>query len=212
MRSTITVLDPASDISLISLETAKVALKIKPSDRRRDDALKLYIKWASARCNGFCRRPLVSERVSEIFEFDRGDCDTDNLVLKRFPVISVDSVAEGDNDPLVVDTDYRIDKQQGMIYRQSSGQPSLWRWRWRTGFSGATVTVVYTAGFAADGVDPDVERACLQLVKAYDAGSNRDPMVRSVNVPDVEAVTYADQAMPLPPDVEQALKRFRRVL
>lgn len=210
MRSTVTVLDPAADIALISLATAKVALQIKPSDRRKDDALKLYIKWASARCNNFCRRTLVAERVSELFEFD-GCEDSDNLVLKRFPVVSITSVVEGDDDPLVVDTAYRVDKQQGMIFRLSSGQPSSWYWRRRSGFLSGTVEVIYTAGFEAGAVDPDVERACLQLVKAYDAGSNRDPSVRSVNIPDVEAVTYAD-AEPLPPDVEQALKRFRRAL
>lgn len=218
MRQTVTVTTPASDKTLVSLATAKIALGIKPGDRSRDAAINLAIRHASAACSNYCRRQLRQESITEIVEFEACDKPVDLIVLDRKPVV-VASVTIGDDQLLVADDDYRVDAARGTIVRLSNGAPAGWGWpairAIGGGWSSGMTTVVYTGGFPSlETVDDGVQRACIQILKSFYYGTAQDPRIRSVNVPDVDAVTYADPGdiSSLPLDVRENLNPFRKVL
>lgn len=218
MRQTVKVTTPAPDKTLVSLATAKTALGIKPGDRTRDAQITLAIRHASATCVNYCRRQLRQETITETVEFEPCDKPVDLIVLDRKPVV-VASVTIGDDDVLVVDEDYRVDEARGTIARLSSGAPAGWSWpairMLGGGWSSGVTTVVYTGGFPSlAAVDEGVERACIQIMKSFYYGTAQDPRIRSVNVPDVDSVTYGDPGdiSSLPLDVRENLNPFRKVL
>jgi hypothetical protein len=62
------------------------------------------------------------------------------LVLKRYPVVSVDQVVITDGSESLTSSDWVIDGEAGLLYRQSdSGQVIAWY---------GTVAVTYAAGYA----------------------------------------------------------------
>lgn len=220
MRQSVKVTSEATDLTLVDLATAKAALGIKPGDRTKDAMLTLAIRHASVTCVNYCRRPLRQEGITETIEFEPCDKAVDLIVLDRKPVV-VTSVTEGDNPALVVDTDYEVDPRRGTIRRLNNGAPIGWSWpavrQLGGGWTSGKIVVVYLGGFAShEVVDDGVQRACLQLVKSYYFSARREPGVQSVNVPDVESITFAAPASgdpsALPLDVRENLNPFRKVL
>jgi hypothetical protein len=212
MRSSITVLSPARSHDLTTLAALKTELNVKPGDRSKDDQLLRYIRQATGVINTACGRPFGLERVSEQFLID--DDLSDTLVLLRKPVVgAIESVTQGDDD-LLDAASYQLDAERGLLRR--SPPNSGWGWgrpRCQGGWTGQ-VTVVYSGGFIlVDSLPDNVERACLILATSYFRSAGRDTSIRSINVPDVDAVTYAasDGAL-LPPDVKDLIRAFLRVI
>lgn len=104
----------------------------------------------------------------------------------RVPVFTVDSVVE-DGTTLTVATDYvLLGSIGGRLRRLSSDTPTDW--------STAKIVVVFKAGYAATlatNIDPVIEAAVIEQIKAALMGAGRDPAIRSENVPDIAAVSYA---------------------
>lgn len=106
----------------------------------------------------------------------------------RLPVYSIDSVVE-DGNTRTVSTDYVLmSSRPGRLRRVSSDTPVEW--------STGKIVVVFKAGFdvtssLATSIDPVIESAAIEQIKAMFYAANRDPALRSENVPDVAAVSWS---------------------
>lgn len=211
MRSILTVTTPANDLALLSIEELRATAGV--SDDSRDielTALGLSIAASiMSECNiavGIGGEPtLLQETLSETFYSPRG-CE---LILSRRHNVAIASVTE-DDALLVVNDDYLVNPESGLLSRQSSAYPSHWCAR--------TVVVVYQAGFAT--VPADLKQAATDFFRATLAERSRDPFVKSksVEAPGIlsESTDYWVGSVPgqtsegpVPDIVSGQLKRYR---
>ncbi len=175
------------------------------------------VNQASAACCGFCGRSFARATWAETF-----GCVSETLVLSRLPVVSVASVAC--NGTVVDPADLDLDAEAGLIRQYGAHGPNyeysgLWEQRvWRP----SRTVVIYTAGYLLPN-DPgrtlpdDVERACLEMVKAlwFSSGSGaRDPGVRSDSTEGIGTTQYRDPipgAFGLPSMAMDMLTPYRRL-
>ncbi|TIP07803.1 hypothetical protein [Mesorhizobium sp.] len=211
MRSVFTVVAPAADPSLLTIEQLRVAAGLPVGDASRDADLTELGKRVSAdiatacqiRGDGVHTPTLRSEAVREVFR-QRG-CD-DLLFLSRRFISDLTSVTEAGT--ALVDTDTVLDAEAGLLYR-ISGTCDL---PWRRG----DAVVEYTAGF--DEVPADLAGAAMDLARLRLSADARDPLVKgeSVEIPDVRTVRqdYWVGAVPgstvgsVPADILAKLSRY----
>jgi hypothetical protein len=209
MRSSITVISAAPSHDLTVLDTLKGELGIKLSDKSKDARLRGYIRQASGLISRACGRPFGLETVSERFLLDRTECE-DALVLTRRPVVGdITSVTEGTDSVLGADDFDLFDPEHGLLIRSPASSRAISAW------SAQTITVVYSGGYQLlDSLPDEIERACLRLATDYYRSAGRDSSVRSVDVPDVESISYAAPApaSQLPDDVRGMLRPYLKVI
>ena len=191
------VSEKADSYALISLASAKAALGIV--GETEDTAIEDFIDRASDVIARHCNRVLALETVIEQF---RLDCHRNDLLLSRYPVASIVSIVE-DGRALSA-SDYEVVSSNGILSRLHGDSPR----RWPAG----KIVVTYSAGFEVEDVPPALQQACLQLVKAYYIGADRDPLVRSESVTPMSSASYfIGDAEHLPPDVRGLLKQYRKI-
>ena len=192
------VTTPADDFKLISVVDARAALGIP--DGSEDEALGAFIVRASDVIARHCRRVIALETVAQTLRIDRY---RDDLVLARYPVTAIASVTE--NDTAVDAADYELNPDSGLVSRLRNDRLAWWP----TG----KIVVTYSAGYTLPDDTPGaLAQACLQLVKAYYLGADRDPMLRSETVEALSSASYYGAAVEhLPPDVRGLLAPFRSV-
>lgn len=139
-------------------------------------AANALIDEASAIIATYTRRVLYSEQVTQTL---RSVC-TSKLALARWPISSLDAITE-DGTALMAD-DFETDTT--FVYRLSNDSRVHW---WAS-----KLVVQFTAGYAT--IPADIQRACLDLCINLHAQKGRDTSIRSINVPDVEAISYRDMA------------------
>ena len=99
----------------------------------------------------------------------------------RAPVTTVGAVVE-EGTTLVEGMDYRL-MSGGMLERTADDTAIPW--------SSGKIVVTYTAGWVLpDAVPADLEGQVIEQVKMRYLGTDRDPALRSENVPDVWSGTY----------------------
>lgn len=206
MRSTVTVITAARSHDLTTLDRAKRELGLDRSDKSRDQDVRDDVTMASRMCAEHCGRPFGKETVREIIDVgahERGRW----IVLARKPIVTMDSLAEGTADPLVLDTDFILDLENGMMRRGTIGSV--------VGWTVGMLTAEYTAGYELlDGVPWSYERACLIVLRSIWFSRGRDPAIRSVDLPDVGSRTYASSDSPgigIPLEAQQLLQSHRRM-
>jgi hypothetical protein len=180
---------------LTALATVKTALKITDSDS--DTIIGALITRASKLIVDYCRLApdaaggiptFARETLVATWQPDINGRGTDLFLPWRLPVYSIDLVVE-DTTTLTVATDYALmHSRAGRLRRISSDTPTLW--------SAAKIVVTFKAGFStttslATNIDPTIEAAAIEQVKGMLYGANRDPSIRSENVPDVGAVSFS---------------------
>lgn len=168
MQSSMVVIEPAKDISLITLYEAKLALNLSTSnDTTTDDQLEMLIEWSSAEIAALANRTFAKERVSETFR----NVDTyysTRLFLSHWPVHSIEVVDE-DGDTLVADDGYEVDARSGTLTRLNAA--------W-----GDPVTVTYTGGYDLPYDSPRALRQAALLLtrEAYNAAVRGDATIRMI--------------------------------
>lgn len=193
----LTVIGEADSYALISLASAKTALGI--AGDTEDAAIEDFIGRASDVIARHCNRVFALETVTEQFRLDRHRVD---LLLSRYPVTSIASIVE--DGVTLAATDYEVDPSNGVLARLHDDNPCWWP-------LGKTV-VTYVAGYELADMPPALQQACLQLVKAYYIGADRDPLVRSESVTPMSSASYfVSDAEHLPPDVRGLLKQHRKI-
>lgn len=174
----LTVVTPSPTYDLTVLATVKEELGVTVSTY--DARLARLIHEASADCERYCHgRVFAQETVTETFRNVWGLRAP--LVLDRYPVTAITSVVV-DGTTLAAD-EYEVDGSSGILWRLSSDTRISW--------AGYKIAVTYTGGFELLATLPrDVERACIEQIKALFYGGPRDPNLKSVDVPGVMSETY----------------------
>lgn len=144
-------------------------------------------QFAAAHCN------LARDAAGTLATFGRETCKAtwlatgdprgDELLLPwRQPVTEIASIVE--NGVELAETDYRL--LPGGILQRLCGDAAAF---WCLG----KIVVEFTAGFdlANAGAPPDLEAAAIEQVKAIYLAKQRDPSLRSLNVPDVFAGSFS---------------------
>jgi hypothetical protein len=189
----LTVTDEADTYDLVSINDARLAAGASPS-------LQDWVTRASDVISRHCNRVFRLETVSEQFRLDKMQPE---LLLARYPNVIITSIVEGSItlDP----ADYEVDPDTGVVIRLTNDRPCHW--------SRCKITVVYSAGYEEfEDVPPALQRACLELVKAYFDADDRDPRLRSDTVEGLGTTTYynAGDIEHLSPEVHGLLNQFKK--
>jgi len=181
MQSSLSVIKPAEDVSLVTLYEARLALNLMTVDRMLDDQVELMIEWSSAEIAALCNRTFAKEQVVETFR----EVDTsynNRIFLSRYPVLRIDSVDEG-GDVLVAGDDYDLDANSGTLTRLGSA--------WFD-----PVTITYTGGYDLPNDAPRALRqaALLMTREAYYATVRGDATIRMVSHKDSRVIYFDPNA------------------
>ena len=202
--SILVVTAPAARRGLTTVATVKRELGITGSADH--DFLEDLILQASAAIEGWCRRVFGREEVAETF---RLSAERAVLHLARWPNVALASIVE--DDVTLAADDWELDAATGELWRLDDADR-------RVVWPVAKIVVAYAAGYRLPG-DPqrdlpeDLERACLETVKARWFARLRDPLVKGEQV---QGIASADYWVPstgagdpgLPPGVVGLLHRF----
>lgn len=195
----LTVLKPATNTQLTTVATVKTELGIYngPAD---DIWIADAIDRASDTITRYCNCVLTREVLQETIVLKR---PTESLMLTRFPVVIADVEVTVDGTGALTE----VDGFSGLVYRlDASGNRILW--------AAGRIVVIYGAGYILPGDDGrdlpyDLERAAILLVKSAYFARQRDPLLKSENIPDALQSSY--WMGDLPPEVEGILSRYRVV-
>lgn len=148
-----------------------------------DTQIDAEITQASTLIEGYCGRVLASEKVTDSY---RTPCKpaTGSLWLSRAPVTTIHTVVE---DGTTLDSAlYEVNAATGELWRlDEDGLRTCWA-------ADSLITVQHTSGYTVPASVPkDIERACLDQVKAIFKSAPRDPTLKSETVPDVYQASYA---------------------
>lgn len=166
-------------MALTTHSRVKEYLGIKPDDASKDAMLAEFVERISAAISTRCKR--VFEFESGITEYYDGDGITSQLMVRRYPIVSVASLYD---DPdraygsatLIAAMDYTVDKGWGLI--QLDG------FRFLKGLQ--NIKVVYDGGYKV--IPQDLERAAIILCAADFLDSQSELKV-SVDVETVERIS-----------------------
>jgi len=189
----LTVTSPSPRRDLTTLATVKRELSL--AETGEDAFLADLISQASSAIETECRRRLVRESVVETV-LGRGRA---LLMLSLTPVVSIDTV-HVDGAALDAAAWRLISPDAGLLHR-------------RDGWEKCLVEIAYTGGFGLPD-DPDrtlpavLERACIETVKAWYAGRDRDPSLSGESAGGYHA-SYAP-AKGVPDNVRDLLLPWRR--
>lgn len=199
----LTVITPATSTALTTVARATAMIGL---DASHAAALALAIPQASQAAVDHCRRPFAQETVREVFDHPspRG------VLLARAPATAIASVTRGET-ALTVD-DWRYDPATGLLQPLVGAFVGCWY--------AAPLTVEYTAGYTLPTdsgtwtLPPAVERAAVLLIGAMLDATERDPLMRSEEIPGVRAVTWwVPDTKGLPsPEAERLLEPYRRIV
>lgn len=203
MDRILTVVTPAATRDLTTLDAVKAELGITATDT--DALFAKMVTRASAAAVTYCRRPLVSETVSEqirgqhfrhypfaypnYVDGTRHQAHSQGaLYLRRYPIAAIASIVE-DDDTLVAGTDYEFDPETGRLNRLINGGAAHWMFR--------KLTVQYTGGYVVpDTLPPEIEEAVIAYVRALWFARRRDPLVRTQTIPGVLETQWQYRTQP----------------
>lgn len=216
ISSILSVTEAARRRNLSTVDRLKIELGI--SDSSQDDALELFLGEASAKIETYCNRVFATETVQQTIRMNvppRGfyyeGPILEHLCMDRFPIGLITAITE---DEVNLTTDqYEVDYTKGLLYR-IDGSDNRVNWTFKK------LVVSYIAGYTLPGqtnrnLPMDVESACVSLVKSRWYAKSRDPMIKSVVIPQVMETTYwvggtgAGSDNDLPPDVVSLLNPYR---
>lgn len=200
------VVTPASDFRLTTKAHVRDDLKIASGT---DDAyLDRLIVSQSAAAAKYCNRVFALQTYKDT----RSRFYRERMMVANVPLVSVSSVAD-DDAILSPDSDFIPDVEKGFLLRlDSCGNPRPWR--------AFKLVVTYVAGYTlprqgnggeAFTLPADLEEAVIRMIKARYLARDRDPYLKSENVPGVSEQTYwvpAGNEGNLAPDITDVLDRY----
>lgn len=205
-----TVTTPATSYNLIDLAAAKAEFQL--TSTKDDDWLTQTIPQVSKMIANECRRVFPVETVTNQF-IHEGERrirlkNTGNLVLSRYPVVSVASVTEC-GVVLTENVDFIVDYQNGLVIRTLAGAIGYRFW------NNPPIIVSYTAGYPT--IPDDLVGIALRILSMRYRQRSRDPLLKSQSAPQTGDQQYwvggmPGQSGPFPPDIQAYLDRNYRDL
>lgn len=176
-----TVSATATDRKLLTLDEAKAALGITTTnyDLVLPDLVTRISDAITDECavpgDGLAVPTLLQETIIETF---RPGLSFSVMRLARRPVTSVAAVVEAGTT--LGGTDYEIETGAGLLRRLSGDTEVCW--------ACGKIVVTYQAGFAA--VPELLKLAAIAVLREQWAMKDRDPLLRSENIPDIGEKVY----------------------
>ncbi|WP_319798321.1 hypothetical protein [Nitrobacter sp.] len=192
MRALFEVVTAITDDTKRRLTTAANVRAMIGSASSDDAVLETLISRASAAFATYCKLAKDAKGTPPSFGEEslratyaavrhRDDRATDLVLPWRPAITAITSVVEN-GVSLVAGTDYQL-KSGGILERLYSDRETRWR--------PEKIVVEYTAGWELPGnVPADIEAAAIDQVKYMWSARERDPSIRSENVPDVYQVSF----------------------
>lgn len=213
----LTVLTPAVSRDLTTLDIARDELGL--TDAATDGRIARWIRSASAEIANYLGRELAYEQVTEsLYRLSQNG----TLLLRRYPVTSIESVMIGDT--VIASSDYTLDAARGrlMLY---GGAANAWeRWdldiiarnpvSWIPMLRYQPVVVQYWGGYVLpDSVPEPVQDACLLVLRQKLGYAARDPSIQSQSIAGVVSTVYnlsgADAGQAIPAAAQALLDPYR---
>lgn len=208
MRPIVTVTSAAVSRKLIEPSYARDMLGLGVSEVT-DAKLDVMLDGVSAFIERWCNRKLIYETVSERW---RPNQTLDRIWLTRWPVVSITSITE-DDDTALTSAYWEVDYDTGELFRLDGDDA-------RISWDAQKVVIVYKAGYVpADetgaSVPDDLRDGALELLKSRWFALERDPYLRSEEVPGLAKYSYgfgsaAQSGSDMPPEAEALLSSYRR--
>lgn len=201
----LTVIEPAVETKLTTLETVWDALAISPG--AADPFLDLSIDQASDAIRTWCNRAFAVEKVRETIHPAAWGKP---LMLSRWPVVEITSATV--NGKVENVASFEAEDSGHLLWLDAHGC--------RTSWPSGRIVLEYRAGYVMPGqtgrtLPNDIERAAILLVKTAYFGRDRDPQIKTETVEGVGSTSYGfaglDRGFTLPPEVEGLLSRYRAV-
>lgn len=171
----------------------------------QDSKLKRWITETSATVETYLGRSLGAATLQEDWAWEARHSTKYALILRQYPVRSITSVTV---DNTVLDpTSLVLDADKGLLYRVDSAG-------FRRHWNALRLTAVYVAGYVAVADIPsDIRRAVLIMLRHRYAMGDRDPTIKSEQVPGVLSSTYwvggIGENPAVPPEAAALLDPYR---
>ena len=195
-----TLVTPAADRNLVTLEDLREQLRVRPGDTANDSWLTKVIARSSLAAERYCNRIFARQDYADTFAIGASAGASEPLVLGQAPIDPASLAVTLDGAIMAADG-YQLDPVVGHV--------------WRTGTywtNSGGLAVAYTAGF--DEIPADVQQAVLDLATMENAGRGRDPMLRASESPGLGRQEYWVGGMPggalIPQDIASLLNPYRR--
>lgn len=202
----ITVDTAASDTNLTIRTTFKTEANV--SGVTDDGFIDSLISQASDAIRKYCGRKFERESITETMP----GTGSSRLLVTRTPIVTLTSVTV--NGTLVDSDEYTLeDADLGLLLRHDDGTPPAPK-PWSTpaylhmGLSreivkssgSNNISVVYVAGYLLPGegsptLPSDIERACLDIIKARYLARENDPNIRSQKIGDASETRVAGDGL-----------------
>lgn len=184
LRSTFAVLEPASNLSLLSAEERRTAVGLAANDASQDtilEAIELRVVAAiAAECNvaeadaGSGVEPtLKRERIEQTVDLYEA---ANFIPLARRHKIQINSITAGGE--VVDESEFRVKSAAGLLYRVGVRPFHVWT-------APATIVIDYWAGF--DTIPADLKMAAMDFMRVVWLERDRDPALKSENE-DIEGI------------------------
>lgn len=174
-----TVVDAAAmSRALVDSATVFAELGIASPTSEQTTQMETVILQVSALVDRFLDRTLAEEDVTDYFREASGD----TLRLSRWPVAEMLEVIEGST--ALTPDDWELDELTGQLWRLSNGDRGCWS-------SAGTTRASYVGGYILpDNLPADIQRGAIDQIKFSYLGGDRDPGLRSLDIPGVSSETY----------------------
>ena len=199
-----TVVTPATERKLVTLDDLREQLRVRPGDVANDAWYTKVIDRSSRAAERYCNRIFPLQGYLDTFVAGASGAAGEPLILSQAPVdpASLETTLDG----TVLDpAGYALQPGVGHLWRV--GDATYW-------VNTSGLTVAYTAGF--DEIPPDVQQAVLDLCTMENAGRGRDPMLRASESPGIGRQEYWVGGVPggygglIPQDIASLLNPYRR--
>lgn len=155
----IEVLEPAENFDLVTVEAVKAFLNI--TSDTDDDRIAALITFASGVIADMCDRVFALEKVKETTVLN-GSAEG-GLVLNRYPVVEIESIANDDTD--ITDIITVIDAGGGVLHGDLIGRN----------------VITYSGGYVLPEEAPGpLQMACIDLIRSTYYLGSRDPSMQSI--------------------------------
>lgn len=196
----LSIITPAATNDLTTLATARAEIGATVGTISDADVLAL-VGQASGACARACNRSTFGKEVLRQTEQSGTE---GGIILARDLNVTVQAVTAA--GLALTSDDWQV--EDGQLWRISAGYPYGWQY-------GLPVVIDYTAGFSLiDELPPDIERACLLVLRAWYFARGRDPSVRSISSEGIGMTQFASassDAGGMPPDALALLAPWRRL-
>lgn len=173
-----TVVDAAAmSRALVDAATVFTELGVTPTSAQTAQ-METVITQVSGLVDRYLDRVLAEEDVTDHFRAPRGDV----LRLSRYPVAEILEVVE--DGRALTPADWELDDVTGQVWRLANGDRACW--------SGCgTTQVSYVGGYILpDALPSDIQRAAIDQIKFTYIGGDRDPGLRSLDIPGIASESY----------------------